>query len=85
MTEQTAQDHINRQTQREIAEFNNPIVRRQQEIDFWWQTNRARQVEARQRRIENPETGDYSPVGRLDRELDEQQERADRRYARFGY
>jgi hypothetical protein len=82
MSEQTAQDYINRQKRREIEEFDNPIVKRQKEIDFWWEINLARQAEARQRRTEIPERGDYSPVARLDRELDDAQEQADRAYVR---
>jgi hypothetical protein len=45
----------------------------------------ARKAEARRRRFENPETGDYSPIARFDQEADEKQREADRRYARFGY
>jgi len=68
---------------RETEKVDSEWVRKQKEIDFWWEINLARQAEARQRRTtENPETGDYSPVARYDQEADYKQEAADRAYAR---
>jgi hypothetical protein len=82
MTEETFQGRVNRQWRREVEEAASVHVRRQHELDFWWEINLARQAQARQRRIENPETGDYSPVARYDQEADYKQADADRRYAR---
>jgi hypothetical protein len=81
MTEQTVQANYNRQMQREIEEFeNDPIAKRQKEIDYWWELKLARRAASRRSVI--PETGEIDPIRRLDSELDYAQELADRRYTR---
>jgi hypothetical protein len=82
MSEQTAQDYVNKQTRKEVEEADSEWVRRQRELDFWWAINLARKAEARQRRMEIPERGDYSPIARFDQEADDKQADADRAYAR---
>jgi hypothetical protein len=82
MSAETFQDRVNQQRKREIEEATSAHVRKQQELDFWWEINLARQAQARQRRTENPETGDYNPVARYDQEADYKQADADRRYGR---
>ena len=81
MTEQTFQANYNKQMLREIEEFeNDPIAKRQKEIDYWWELKLARRAASRRSVI--PETGEIDPIRRLDSELDYAQELADRRYTR---
>jgi hypothetical protein len=63
----------------ELDALNTPRARYQAVLDRWWQSRLD--ARARARRSEIPEKGDYSPVARLDRELDDAQEEADWRYS----
>jgi hypothetical protein len=82
MSEQpTAQEYINAQRRREIEAFeNDPIAKGQQTLDFWWEQKLLAKTQGPLVRSE------YSPVARLELELDDQQELADRAFARrLGY
>jgi hypothetical protein len=82
----TSNPHYRRAIDREIEEANSDWARKQKELDFWWEYNLAQREAQAARRIENPERGDYSPVARLDRELDDAQLEADDAFARrLGY
>jgi hypothetical protein len=64
----------------ELDALNTPRARYQAQLDRWWQAKLDDR--ARARRTEIPERGDYSPVARLSRELDDAQWEADWRYTR---
>jgi hypothetical protein len=64
----------------EYAELDDPRVKAQMRLDAHWQ--RRLDERARARRSEIPEKGDYSPVARACRELDDAQQEADWRYTR---
>jgi len=64
----------------ELDELNTPRARYQAVLDRWWQAKLD--ARARARRSEIPETGEYDPIKRLSRELDDAQEEADAAYAR---
>jgi hypothetical protein len=81
--EVTASRNYYKRIAQELQEFeSDPIARGQQALDWAWEQKLAAQ--ARRRRSVVPETGEYDPIRRLDAELDDQQELADRRYTR-GY
>jgi hypothetical protein len=72
--------NYSKQLAREYAEINTPLARAQRALDVWWEQRLLQR--ARARRSEIPERGDYSPVARFDRELDDAQQDADWRYTR---
>jgi hypothetical protein len=79
----TYNKNYHRRLAQEHAELDDPIVKAQMQLDFWWEQKLLRRALAR--RSEIPERGEYDEVRRFDQEMDDQQEEADRAYARrFG-
>ena len=79
MTDQpTAQDYVNKRRREEYEEANHPWVKKQRELDFWWE-----QMLERRARAGRPDVvSEYDPIRRLDAELDYAQAEADRQYVR---
>jgi hypothetical protein len=77
----TASKNYHKRIAQELQEFeNDPIAKRQKEIDYWWELKLARRAASRRSVI--PEIGEYDEMRRFEEELDYQQELADRRYTR---
>jgi hypothetical protein len=53
-----------------------PATKYQAILDFWWQ------LQLDERAARNVRPGDYDPIARFDREMDEHVERQDRAYRR---
>jgi hypothetical protein len=72
----TAAKNYHKRLAQELAELDNPIVKGQLALDRAWQAR----LDAR---FNRPDAiSEYDPIKRLDRELDDAQEAADRAYAR---
>jgi hypothetical protein len=76
----TANKNYYKRIAAEYAELDNPMVKGQMALDRWWEQKLLRRAMAR--RSEIPETGEYDPMGRFMEEMDDQQEEADRAWAR---
>jgi hypothetical protein len=72
--------NYSKQLAAEYRALSDPIVKAQMQLDAWWQSKLD--ARARARRSEIPETGEYSPIARLERELDDVEEAAGWRYRR---
>jgi hypothetical protein len=71
-----ANKNYHKRLAQELAELDNPIVKGQLALDRAWQAR----LDAR---FNRPDAiSEYDPIKRLDRELDDAQEAADRAYAR---
>jgi hypothetical protein len=74
MTEETHQDYINRQTRKEVEEFeHDPIAKAQRQLDWFWQS-KLNERAAAQHRIErpgavDPRSGIYDPMRRFESEF----------------
>jgi hypothetical protein len=75
----TANKNYHRRLQQEYAELNDPRVKGQQALDFWWKQKLA--ARARAQRSEIPERGEYDPMRRFEAEMNYQQQEADWRYS----
>jgi hypothetical protein len=80
MTEESFNRRQQARYEAELDELSTPRARYQAQLDRWWQAKLD--ARARARRSEIPEKGDYSPVARACRELDDAQLEADWRYTR---
>jgi hypothetical protein len=78
MSEPTARDYINRQTRKEIEEAEHPWVKKQRELDWWWE----RKLEAQARAGRPDVVSEYSPIAKFEAEMAYQEELAGRAYTR---